>query len=346
MQPRLARTMRPLATLPCTLFATVISLLSACSDDADGGPVGAALDSGVDASRQGDAAAATGIAESSVSLEVGELQFDARVAGPEDGELVFLLHGFPETSYEWRGQLPALAAAGYRAVAPDQRGYSPGARPTQVTDYTIALLAQDVLGMADALGAQRFHVVGHDWGAAVAWVVAGTAPERVLSLSALSVPHPDAFAAVLADMTSCQYAASSYFDIFVQPDSQAGLLANDAIVFRNTLLGGVDAAAVDEYLRVLGTEEALGAALNWYRANVGMRMLTAPALGAIGVSTLFIWGDGDTALCRDGADLTEQYVDGSYRFEVMMGVDHWIADKAPEALNVLLLEHIGAHRAN
>jgi pimeloyl-ACP methyl ester carboxylesterase len=265
--------------------------------------------------------------------------FDARVAGPEDGEVVFLLHGFPETSYEWMRQLEALAAAGYRAVAPDQRGYSPRARPANVEDYNVILLAQDIVGMADAIGADRFHVVGHDWGAAVAWVVGRISADRVVSLTALSVPHPDAFATVLADMNSCQYGASSYFDLFVMPGYEQTMLQDDATLYR-AIMTGVPEDAIEEYLRVLGTEEALGAALNWYRANVGARMLNAPMLGAVTVPTMFVWSDADVALCRDGADLTEQYVDAPYRFEVLEGVNHWIADTAPDELNTLLLDHI------
>lgn len=349
------------------LLATVVIVVSGCSEDsvngAGPGPLSdacddAGADSGADAGEDAgadsgaDSSTGTeptqqdaGVAES-IELHVGDYVFDARVQGPQDGEVVFLLHGFPETSYEWRSQLPVLASAGYRAVAPNQRGYSPGARPENIEDYEITLLVQDVLGMADELGVERFHLVGHDWGAAVAWVVAATAPERLLSLTTLSVPHPDAFATVLADMTSCQYTASSYFDIFVAPTSQATFLANDAAFFRSTLLGTLDEAVVDEYLSVLGTEEALGAALNWYRANVAGRTLDAPPRGAIEVPTLFIWSDGDTSLCRDGADLTEQYVDASYQFEVLQGVDHWIADHAPDELNALLLPHLAAHGAH
>ena len=121
-----------------------------------------------------------------VELAVGDLVFDARAEGPADGELVLLLHGFPQTSLSWRHQLGALAAAGYRAVAPDQRGYSPGARPADVAEYRIERLVGDVLGFADALGVERFHLVGHDWGGAVAWQVAGRHPERLRTVTSLS----------------------------------------------------------------------------------------------------------------------------------------------------------------
>src|SRR5688572_5632939 len=120
-----------------------------------------------------------------IQLAVGDETFDARVAGPEDGDVVLHLHGFPQTSWSWRAQLDALGAAGYRAVAPDQRGYSAGARPADVERYAIPNLVADVLGIADALGAERFHLVGHDWGAAVAWQVAGRHQARLRSLTIL-----------------------------------------------------------------------------------------------------------------------------------------------------------------
>jgi pimeloyl-ACP methyl ester carboxylesterase len=272
-------------------------------------------------------------------VSVADFTFDVRTAGPDDGEVVILLHGFPQTSHEWRHQLSALGKAGFRAVAPDQRGYSAGARPGDIADYAVPLLAQDMIGLADAIGADRFHVVGHDWGAVIAWGLAVGAPDRVISASPMSVPHPDAFSAVLNDPMSCQVEASSYFDVFVQPDSEDAFLADDNAQLRG-IYAGIDSDAIDEYVRVLGSKAALGAALNWYRANVSDRALLGPALGAVQVPTMFIWSDGDTALCIDGALLTEQYVEAPYRFEVVEGVSHWIPDLAPEQVTALLIEHI------
>ena len=275
-------------------------------------------------------------------VEVGDFTFDVRTAGPEGGEPVILLHGFPQTSYEWRHQIRGLAAAGFRVVAPDQRGYSPGARPTDIEDYALPLLVQDVIDLADAVGAERFHIVGHDWGAVVAWGIAVAARDRVITANPVSVPHPDAFARVLSDPASCQPEASSYFDVFVQPDSEDAFLANDRTLLRG-IYDGIEGAAVDEYVRVLGSKPALGAALNWYRANIGDRNLQAPALGSVEVPTMFTWSDGDTALCIDGALLTEEHVSGPYRFEVLEGVNHWIPDLAAEAMTTLLLEHLGRY---
>ena len=293
------------------------------------------------AAAQSEAAGAGGAAGdiAMTQIALGDLTFDVRTAGPEDGEVAILLHGFPQTSYEWRHQIRALAEAGFRVVAPDQRGYSAGARPTDTADYALPLLVQDVLGLADAIGAERFHIVGHDWGAIVAWAVAVAAADRVITANPVSVPHPDAFARVLSDPESCQVAASSYFDVFIQPDSEDGFLANDQALLRG-LYAGMGDDALAEYLRVLGTKPALGAALDWYRANIGDRNLQRPATGAVTVPTMFTWSDGDTALCVDGAVLTEEYVEGPYRFEVLEGIDHWIPEMAAEKLSSLLVEHL------
>ena len=334
------------------LLAALAVSTSACSSGASGGKAAAN-----DASAPGDASTSTDGSGSSdasarsdapvdaitmTKISARGFVFDARVAGPPDGDVVILLHGFPETSLEWESQLGALARAGYRAVAPDQRGYSPGARPSGVAAYAVTELILDVVAMADAIGAARFHVVGHDWGAAVAWGVAGLAKDRVASVSPMSVPHPDAFATVLADQTSCQYSASSYFDLFTQPTATDSLVGNDASglgVFYTGLPPGHAAA----YVEALGTHDAMDAALNWYRANVANRKLTAPALGPITVPTMYIWSDGDTALCRDGADLTKDHVTGPYRFEIVRGIDHWVPEKAADTVNALLLDELAKY---
>lgn len=275
-------------------------------------------------------------------VTVGDLTFDVRMAGPADGEVVILLHGFPQTSYEWRNQISALGEAGFRAVAPNQRGYSAGARPATIQDYAVPRLVEDIVGLADAVGAERFHIVGHDWGAIIAWAVAVSAPARVISASPVSVPHPDAFARVLGDPTSCQPEASSYFDVFVQPDSEDNFVANDNAGLRG-FFAGIEEDAVEDYVQVLGSKAALGAALNWYRANIADRQVSGPAMGVVRVPTMFTWSDGDTALCIDGAELTEEYVDAPYRFEVIEGVSHWIPDLATDQMTELLLDHINTY---
>jgi haloalkane dehalogenase len=292
---------------------------------------------GVSASAQDSGNTVVGITP--ITIEVGEFTFNGLTAGPEDGELVLLLHGFPQSSIEWRAQLSALGAVGYRAVAPDQRGYSPDARPTDVEDYAYDLLVGDVLAMADVLGADTFHLVGHDWGGSVAWGVAAAAPDRVITLSVFSVPHPLAFDNQLADMTSCQYAASAYFDFLTSPIAESSILAGDAAILRS-FYDGVSADAVDEYVELLASEPALRAAINWYRANLDGRRMVGRADEIVTVPTLYVWSDGDTAICRESAEATADYVTGAYRFEVLEGIGHFIPEEAAEVATELLLDHI------
>ncbi len=284
-----------------------------------------------------------------VEIPVGDLIFDATLAGPDDGELVVLLHGFPQTSWCWRRQVPVLAAAGLKVLAPDQRGYSPRARPADVEDYRGQHLRADVLAMADQLGAERFHVVGHDWGGAVAWQLAGHHPERIDRLAVLSTPHPAAFAQAVtgspageasdsAAGDADQQSRSSYMLVFRQEGSEKQFLADGCaglrFLYETTGLPGAEA---DHYVQVLGDEEALRAALNWYRAvDVG----EVAGMGPITAPTLYIWSTEDPALGRTAAEATAQYVEGPYRFEVLEGIGHWIADQVPDRLDPLLVDHL------
>jgi pimeloyl-ACP methyl ester carboxylesterase len=267
--------------------------------------------------------------------------FDAVAAGPADGEPVLLLHGFPQSSHEWRAQLGALAGAGYRAVAPDQRGYSPRARPVGVEHYRAEHLVGDVVAMADALGFGRFHLVGHDWGAAVAWHVAGRHQSRLRTLTPVSVPHPVAFADALRGDDQRQ--RSSYIDLFRQEGKAEELMLEDggqrlrAMLLGTGLVDRATDADIDEYVTRMVEPGALTAALNWYRAvDIG----SIEGLGPITMPTMFVWSTDDLALGREGAEATAQHVEGPYRFEVLEGVSHWIPEAAADDLNRLLLDHL------
>ena len=279
-----------------------------------------------------------------IQLQVGDLTFDALAAGPEDGELVFMLHGFPQSSHEYRDQIPVVAGMGFRVVAPDQRGYSPGARPEGVDAYAIPSLVADVVGMADALGRERFHVVGHDWGAAVAWYVGLTHPDRVISLVPVSVPHPFAFREALQSSTGDQAQRSSYFQVFASDSAAAMFLANDAARLRDiyTGWGGLSDEDVQAYVDLLGEPEALQAALNWYGA-MNLDAGTGSDVTPISMPTMFVWSTEDVALGREGAELTEKYIEGPYRFEILEGVGHWIPEEAAGRLNELLREHFAPY---
>jgi len=273
-----------------------------------------------------------------LEIPVGRFTFDARAAGPAGGDPVLLLHGFPESSHEWRAQLRALGGAGYRAIAPDQRGYSPRARPTGVDNYRAEHLVADVISMADAIGVDRFHLVGHDWGAAVAWQVAGRHPERLRTLTPVSVPHPKAFAdALLGDD---QRQRSSYIDLFRQEGKAEEVLLEDGgNRLREMLSGSGLGDDVEEYVTRLLEPGAMTAALNWYRAvDIG----SIDGLGPITTPTMFVWSTGDIALGREGAEATAKHVDGPYRFEVLEGVSHWIPEAAADELNRLLLDHLSS----
>jgi pimeloyl-ACP methyl ester carboxylesterase len=271
-----------------------------------------------------------------LEIPVGPFTFDARAAGPAGGEPVLLLHGFPQSSYEWRSQLQALGAAGYRAVAPDQRGYSPRARPVGVDQYETEALVGDVIGIADALGFDRFHLVGHDWGAAVAWHVAGRHPQRLRTLTPVSVPHPQAFADAL--LGEDQKQRSSYIDLFREEGKAEEVLLEDGGDRMRAMLSGSGLGDdVEEYVTRMLEPGALTAALNWYRAvDIG----SVRGLGPIITPTMFVWSSGDMALGREGAEATAKHVDGPYRFEVLDGVSHWIPEAAADELNRLLLEHL------
>lgn len=279
-----------------------------------------------------------------IQIEVGGLVFDALVTGPQDGAVVFMLHGFPQAAFEWRHQMPVLAAMGFRVIAPNQRGYSPGARPEGVDAYTVPNLVADVVGMADALGAESFHLVGHDWGAAIAWFVGLMHPDRVLSLVPISVPHPYAFGQALADPEGQQAQMSEYMEVFRSEGAEDRFLADDAAMLRGIYGGaGLSPEEVQEYVDVLGTREAMRAALNWYRA---MDLQTGAAqVTPISMPTMFVWSTDDTALGREGAELTVNFVEGPYRFEIIEGVSHWVPEEAAEELNELLREHFAPFTA-
>ncbi|MGH9017146.1 MAG: alpha/beta fold hydrolase [Acidimicrobiales bacterium] len=284
-----------------------------------------------------------------ISLAAGPFTFSALAAGPGDGRPVLLLHGFPQTSWSWHHQIDALAAAGYRAVAFDQRGYCAGARPPEVEDYRIDALVADVLAVADACGFTRFDLVGHDWGAMVAWVTAARHAGRVRSLTAVSVPHPTAFAGALGGGHGDQAERSSYIDVFRQPGvAERALLGDDGSgdgLRAMFAASGLDPGAeeIDVFVSALTEPGALTAALNWYRA------MSAEAIGdvaAVTVPTLYVWSTADIALGRAAAEATADYVSGPYRFEILDGVSHWIPEAAPGDLNRLLLDHLAAWGAD
>lgn len=266
------------------------------------------------------------------------LVFDVHDAGPVDGTPVLLLHGFPQDSRSWDAVSPLLHARGYRTIAPDQRGYSPGARPRPRRAYRPSELGQDIVELIEVVGLGPVHLVGHDWGAAVAWQVAAQRPDLLRTLTALSVPHPAAF--LRAMRTRSQRRRSRYMAFFQLPwlpERQLSSGTSMERLLRSTGMSPQAAARDAERMRDRG---AARAALNWYRAIVFTRPRAMRS--KITVPTLYVWSDGDRAIGPQGAALTPRYVAGRYTYEVLKGVSHWIPEEAPEQLDTLLARHFDA----
>jgi pimeloyl-ACP methyl ester carboxylesterase len=251
------------------------------------------------------------------------------------GTPVVLLHGFPDTSYVWRHQIAALSAAGFRAIAPDLRGRGKSARPERVEDYGLSTIVADVAGMLDALGIPRAHIVGHDWGAALAWLFASLRPQLVDHLVVISVGHPSAQGK--PDLDALQ--KGWYRLLFQFPNAEQIVQRDDWYVLRTLLHGDGD---VEHNLEELGQPGALTAALNWYRANMSPDRLIGPPpqLPPVQAPTLGIYSTGDLYLTEDAMVRSAACVAGPWRYERIEGASHWMQLDAPDRVNEVLLEFL------
>ncbi|MEU5884347.1 alpha/beta fold hydrolase [Spirillospora sp. NPDC047279] len=276
------------------------------------------------------------------SFQRDGLVFDVVDQGPVDGDVVVLLHGFPQTAISWDRLAPLLHAEGYRTLAPDQRGYSPRARPRGRYAYRLSALTDDVLALIEAAGidGRKVHLVGHDWGASVAWTLAAGRPDAVATLTALSVPHPAAFMRAL--FTSRQFVQSWYMFFFQLPWLPELAVRWIVTSARSRFIAGVAAGGQTEANAArdadfLVNTGALTPALNWYR---GMPFNPPGRLTKVTVPTLFIWGDKDPALGPTGAKLTRRYVTGPYTFRTLPGIGHWMPEQAAPEVAALLNDHL------
>lgn len=281
--------------------------------------------------------------EQESQIEIKELQangmtFRCRVCGLENsGEPVILLHGFPETSYMWEGVLISLASRGYRCLAPDQRGYSPGARPKDIKSYRINEIASDVVALADAVGFQKFHLVGHDWGSGCGWTVVELYPERVNSWFALSIPHVAAFS-IAKKTDPDQKKRSWYMDFFqipVLPETFFGFLVsgNPRSLWKLSSDEGVA-----DYLSVFREFDGRRSTINWYRANKDFPI----QYGNVSLPTILIWGNQDPAVGRAGVEMTKQYMKGEYSM-LELDAGHALVQEKFERVNQEILNHIQQH---
>jgi pimeloyl-ACP methyl ester carboxylesterase len=269
-----------------------------------------------------------------VRIEANGMTFRARVYGLSNrGPGLLLLHGFPETSAMWEPLGLVAAEAGYRVVAFDQRGYSPGARPEGVISYAATELAEDVLAVADTMGFESFHLVGHDWGCNVGWAVTIQNPDRVLSWSGLSIPHP---ATLLADVARDP---PTYIMVFTAPwVPEVMLTFNDLAGLRRTyeLATGNQR---EEYLAVFSEPGALTAALNWYRAIPASFEILDELTQPISTSTLFIYGTGEGWVTPDYLERQREFMAGPYQ-ELELDAGHWLIQPQTEAVVGAVLAHL------
>lgn len=273
----------------------------------------------------------------------GDLVFDVTDAGPADGPVVVLLHGFPQFRDSWDGVIQRLTAQGYRCLAPDQRGYSPNARPARRRDYRTPLIVDDVRALIDTAGAERVHLVAHDWGAVAAWSFAGTHPDRLATVNPISVPHPAAF--LRAIVTSRQVLSSWYMYAFQLPVLPERMMIGDGSQWQKLSKrlqdSGLTRERADRDAKRMAEDGTLTAAVNWYRAM----MLNKPGeiTKKTTVPTMFLWGDQDQFCKPAGALACGKYVDAPYRFERFEGGSHWLPEEQTDAVSKLLLDHFASY---
>ena len=269
-----------------------------------------------------------------IQIKARGFTFDAWSDGPEEGPLLLLLHGLPRTSWEWHHQLPKLAEAGFRAVAPDLRGYCPGARPEGVEAYVVNEFVEDILAIADQLGwtDRPFHLMATSIGSVIAWCLAGQYPQRVATLACINIPHPMAIVEVMATKAADkQRQGFSYFSNYRKE-------GNELINFESALKRmELPAEETDPYREALSSEEALRAVFHWYRA------LNIPKIKPVVMPTLYIWPRKAGNVSQEAAEANVHYVEASYRFEILEVARNFALQMEPETITRLLLEHLAEH---
>jgi pimeloyl-ACP methyl ester carboxylesterase len=270
-------------------------------------------------------------------IETDGVGVEVFVDGDPAAPPVLLLHGWPDSHDLWRDQIPALLAAGYRVIAPDLRGLGASDRPEEVDAYNLVFLLADVVGVLDQLDIERTHVVGHDWGAALAWALAAFVPARVDHLVALSVGHPASFtAAGFPQREKSWYMLLFQFEGIAEQWLSADDWAN--------LRAWSNHPGLDTVLPLLERPGALTASLNLYRANAAPSALVAPAIEfpAVEAPTMGIWGTEEFALTEQQMTGSAAFVTGPWRYERIEGHSHWLTLEVPARINELLLDFLPA----
>lgn len=275
--------------------------------------------------------------ESFADVKISEsLIFTCRVGGIQNkGDTIVLLHGFPETSRMWKDLIKVLVQNGYKVIAPDQRGYSKGARPSKVEDYSIENLSQDIINIVDAFEEEKFHLIGHDWGAAIGWGLSASQRDKIISYTALSVPHTDAFSDAISN-DKAQGKKSYYiylFKIKFIPETYFKLF--NYINLKRLWISS-DQTEIDSYIDVFSQKNAIKSALNWYRATSLSR---TKKIGDIYVPTLMIYGKNDMAIGEKAVDETEKYIKSSYNLK-KINSSHWLIQDSFDFVSQEILNHL------
>ena len=278
-----------------------------------------------------------------VNITIGDMTFRTRIAGfngDSSKEVVILLHGFPVTSAMWVDLIGPLEEAGYRVVAFDQRGYSPLARPETLYSYQISEITKDIFAVADVIGAEEFHLIGHDWGSVVGWSAVLSNPSRITSWTALSFPHPAAFGAALLDDQD-QQERSSYVAFFQTPWLPETVFSFNNFSVLKALLAGMSDEKMKEYINVFSEPGALTSALNWYRALRDDLLFELEGVESLEVKTptLFLWGNQDQSVGRVAVDGMAEFIEGPYT-NIELEAGHWLFVDQPERVISEILIHL------
>jgi pimeloyl-ACP methyl ester carboxylesterase len=277
-------------------------------------------------------------------LTISDLTFDLRTAGKESNEAVILLHGFPETSHMWTPLMIDLIKEGFYCIAPNQRGYSRDAKPKGKQNYTIDKLGADIIQIAKVLNIDKFHLIGHDWGAIVGWYLSNQFLELILSWSASSVPHLQAFGEAIVN-DPIQKRMSAYVRHFQFPWLPEFMIKRSDHKLLRRLWENSSKEEVDDYLSVFREHGTVVAALNYYRGNYQMLKSagTAAILGDVHVPTLFIWGEADPAIGYYGVEKCQDHVKGDYNFVKVKG-GHWLVQTNYDEVASSVITHLKKNR--
>jgi len=281
-----------------------------------------------------------------IQIEIDNLSFDCRISGNEEDELVILLHGFPESSFMYRELMKDLSELAYYCMAPNMRGYSEGARPAGISNYSIDKLSKDIMDIAHYAGREKFHLIGHDWGAAIGWQIVHDNPEAILSWSGLSVPHTQSFFEALLN-DSDQKQRSRYIKLFQIPVLPELKMKSKNFKIMREMWDAHSKEEVEDYLSILNGNKALTAMLNYYRASSELtkKARTRKILGDIHVPTLFIWGKNDEAIGAESVKNGHKYIKKEYTFlELESG--HWLIQSSYSEVKAAIVKHLSKHRSH